>query len=316
MSEARTIGVLLMTYGSPESLDDMPAYLANVRGGRPAEPELVAEFRRRYELIGGSPLIPITKAQAVALQAELTRRHPEGPCFRAEVGMRFSAPSVSDGVAALADAGAERLVGIIMSPQYSPIIMSGYKLALQQAIEALDRPLPATVAEDWHRQPLFLRALAERVSEALAGVPSQARGEVKVLLTAHSMPKRVIEREPDYIGQLHETAAAVAELAGLSRDRWMFCYQSAGHTPEEWLKPDFADVMPELAAAGTLHVLIAPVQFLADHLEILYDIEIGAREQAEQHGIVFARTASLNTSPLFIGALADVVEEQLRRAQE
>ena len=134
-----------------------------------------------------------------------------------------------------------------------------------------------------------------------------------MLLTAHSMPKRVIDKEPNYINHLKETAAAVAELVGLSPERWMFCYQSAGHTPEEWLKPDFADIMPELKATGHSHVLIAPVQFLADHLEILYDIEIGAREQAETHGIQFARTESLNTSPLFIKALAAVVEETMGR---
>jgi len=128
------------------------------------------------------------------------------------------------------------------------------------------------------------------------------------------MPKRVVEREPDYIHNLKETAAAVAEQAGLAPDRWMFCYQSAGHTPEEWLKPDFADLMPELKMAGHTHVLIAPIQFLADHLEILYDIEIGAREQAEQYGIQFARTESLNTSPVFIRALAEVVKETLESA--
>jgi ferrochelatase len=146
------------------------------------------------------------------------------------------------------------------------------------------------------------------VQEALTRFPVDVRERVPVLLTAHSMPKRVVEREPDYIDDLKETAAAVAERAGLQSERWMFCYQSAGHTPEEWLKPDFADVMPELRRAGHRHVLIAPVQFLADHLEILYDIEIGAREQAERYGIEFARTESLNTSPLFIRALAEVVK--------
>ncbi len=150
-----------------------------------------------------------------------------------------------------------------------------------------------------------------RVQHALKRFPAEVRKRVPVLLTAHSMPKRVVEKEPDYIGSLKETAAAVADLAGLAPERWMFCYQSAGHTPEEWLKPDFADVMPQLKAAGHTHVLIAPIQFLADHLEILYDIEIGAREQAEAAGIVFARTESLNTSPLFIKALAAVVMETM-----
>ncbi len=306
-----TIGVLLMTYGSPATLDDIPVYMRNVRGGREPEEELVREFRRRYHLIGGSPLLRITREQAAALQEELNRRHPDGPRFQAGAGMRFAPPFIKDVVPEVA-AGADQLVGIIMSPQYSPIIMSGYVRTLQDAVANLHRDdLQLKIAGDWHLQPLFLQALAERVRQALDRFPPGVRERVPVLLTAHSMPKRVVENEPDYINHLKETATRVAEMVGLPPERWMFCYQSAGHTPEEWLKPDFADVMPELRAAGYTHVLIAPVQFLADHLEILYDIEIGAREQAERHGIVFARTASLNTAPLFIGALADVVEQQL-----
>lgn len=308
-----SMGVLLMTYGSPATLDDMPAYLRNVRGGREPEEELITEFRRRYELIGGSPLLPITRAQAAALQEELNAQHPEGPRFHVQAGMRFAPPFIADVVPEIA-AGADKLVGVIMSPQYSPIIMSGYVRTLQDAIADLDRPeLAYAIAEDWHMQPFFLQAVAERVRQALEKMPAEVRESVPVLLSAHSMPKRVVEREPNYIDSLKETAAAIAKLAGLADDRWSFCYQSAGHTPEEWLKPDFADVMPELKAAGHTHVLIAPVQFLADHLEILYDIEIGAREQAEEHGIVFARTESLNTSPLFIKALAEVVKETMAK---
>jgi protoporphyrin/coproporphyrin ferrochelatase len=171
--------------------------------------------------------------------------------------------------------------------------------------------LKLSIAEDWHLQPYFLQALAQRVQQALDRFPPDVRERVPVLLTAHSMPKRVVEKEPSYIDSLKETAAAIAKLVGLPEERWMFCYQSAGHTPEEWLKPDFADIMPELQQAGHTHVLIAPVQFLADHLEILYDIEIGARQQAEAHGIAFARIESLNTSPLFIKALAAVAKEAL-----
>jgi len=314
MNNTESIGVLLMTYGSPETLDDVRPYMTNVYGGREPDAALVDEFKRRYELIGGSPLVRITKEQAAALQEELRRRHPDGPTFHVEVGMRFFPPFVPEGIKALADKGVDRVVGIIMSPQYSPILMGGYLKAVDEALKNLERPLPMTVAGSWNEQPLFLEAIAERVREALGHVPVEARDDVQVLLSAHSMPKRVVETETGYIDQLKDTAARVAELAGLAPDRWGFCYQSAGHTPEEWLKPDFADVMPELAAAGRRQVLIAPVQFLADHLEILYDIEVGAREQAEEHGIAFMRTASLNTAPLFIAALADVVEEQL--AQE
>lgn len=311
MTTQEHIGVLLMTYGSPTTLDDIPVYIKHVYGGREASAEVIAEFRRRYHLIGGSPLLRITREQAAALQDELNARHPDGPAFHVGAGMRFAPPFIADVVPEVA-AGARKMIGLIMSPQYSPIIMSGYVRALEEAVAQLNRDdLTLSIVEDWHLQPLFLRALAERVREALDRFPPDVRERVPVLLTAHSMPKRVVENEPGYIDDLKETAAAIAQLAGLPPERWLFCYQSAGHTPEEWLKPDFADVMPELRAAGHTHVLIAPVQFLADHLEILYDIEIGARQQAEQHGIQFARIESLNTSPLFIQALAAVVEERL-----
>ncbi len=311
MTEKQHIGVMLMTYGSPATLDDIPTYLKHVYGGREASPEVIAEFRRRYGLIGGSPLLRITREQAAALEQELNAQHPGGSTFRAAAGMRFAPPFIADVLPELAS-GATQIVGIIMSPQYSPIIMGGYVKALQDAVARLQRDdLKLNIAGDWHLQPYFLQAVAQRVQEALETFPPGVRERVPVLLTAHSMPKRVVENEPGYINALKETAAAIARLVGLPPERWMFCYQSAGHTPEEWLKPDFADVMPELRAAGHTHVLIAPVQFLADHLEILYDIEIGAREQAERYGIQFARTQSLNTSPLFIKALAEVVKETM-----
>ncbi|MGH2516101.1 MAG: ferrochelatase, partial [Ktedonobacterales bacterium] len=315
MATPTRAGVLLMTYGSPATLDDIPAYLQSVRGGHPADDELIAEFRRRYALIGGSPLLRITREQAAALEDELNRMYPDGPRFNVTCGMRFAPPYIRDAATELAG-DVDTLVGIILSPQYSPLLMRGYVATLTEAVEALHREnLTLTIAGDWHLQPDFLAAVAQRVREALDHFPPEVRKRVPVLLTAHSMPLRVVEQEPDYITHLHETAERVAELAGLALDRWQFCYQSAGHTPEPWLKPDFADLMPKLRAAGHTHVLIAPVQFLADHLEILYDIEVGAREQAEMYGIQFARTESLNTMPLFIQALAGVVRETLVEAQ-
>jgi len=305
------ICVVLMTYGSPSTLEDIPEYLRNIRGGRQPDDALIAEFRRRYSLIGGSPLLRITNEQAAALEAELNGLK-DGRSYNVVAGMRFSPPLIADVVRRAAPKSGQ-VVGIIMSPQFSPIIMGGYVRALQEAVAALHRDgLSLKIAEDWHLQPLFIEALAQRLEEALARLPTKLRQQVPILMTAHSMPKRVVEKEPAYIEQLKETATAVAEFLGLSEARWMFCYQSAGHTPEEWLKPDFGDVMPKLREEGFGDVLIAPVQFLADHLEILYDIDIGAREQAEKAGIKFSRIESLNTSPLFIKALGAVVLDSLQ----
>jgi len=309
----KKIGVILMTYGSPGTLDfaTVHQYLKNVYGGREPEKADVAEFLRRYKLVGGSPLVKITQNQAAALQKELNAQKLMNYEFHAVAGMRFSDPFLTDVVKEeLSDM--DEIVGIIMSPQYSPIIMKGYIRELTEAVESLGRhDIKLRIAQDWHLQSYFLQAMAEKVKKAIDDLPEDVQKTVPVLFSAHSMPKRVIDKEPDYIDELKETAAEIAKLVGLPADRWMFCYQSAGHTPEEWLKPDFADVMPELEKAGQTHVIIAPVQFLADHLEILYDVGIGAREQAEEHGISFARTESLNTSPLFIKALAEVTKQQI-----
>jgi protoporphyrin/coproporphyrin ferrochelatase len=299
-------GVLLMTYGSPASLerDDVSAYLARVRGGREPEPELLDEFTRRYRVIGGSPLIEITRAQAAALGDSLG--------WPVEVGMRFSEPSIVAGLTSLAAAGVTDVAAIILSPQYSPLLMSGYARAIDGAREAMAAASPhVKIAEAWHDEPTFVDALARRIVAALEELPIDERGRVRILLTAHSLPRRVAEQEPGYLSQLRATAAAVAARAGLADDEWTFCWQSAGHEPGEWMKPDFADLMPEIAAAGGRAVLVAPVQFLADHLEILYDVDVGAREQAERSGVTFHRIESLNVDPGLIDTLAEVARRTL-----
>src|SRR5215475_2706814 len=175
MTDKTRVGVILLTYGSPETLDDMPQYLANVHGGRPVDQELIDEFRRRYELIGGSPLVRITREQAAALERELNRRHPDGPAFLATVGMRFAPPLIADAVQAIG-LESDELVGVIMSPQYSPIIMSGYNKAFDAAVAELGRSdLRATVAGDWHLQPEFIEALTQRVQDALDRLPADVR---------------------------------------------------------------------------------------------------------------------------------------------
>jgi protoporphyrin/coproporphyrin ferrochelatase len=294
-------GVLLMTYGSPAGLEreDISAYLARVRGGREPDPELVDEFTRRYRVIGGSPLIEITRRQAEGLANALG--------WPVEVGMRFSEPTIRAGLAALGERGVTTVAGIVLSPQYSPLLMSGYARAIDEARPELGDSAPATtVAGAWHDEPAFVDALAGRLIEALARLPADERTAVSVLMTAHSLPRRVADQEPDYLAQLRSTAEAIAVSAGLSDRDWAFCWQSAGHEPGEWMKPDFADLMPDIAASGGRAVVVVPVQFLADHLEILYDVEIGAREQAEACGLAFHRIDSLNADPGLIAALAAV----------
>jgi ferrochelatase len=300
MSEPR-LGVLLMTYGSPaDDLHDIAEYLAAVRGGRPAPDDVVDEFRRRYQVIGGSPLIPLTRAQAAAVEERL---RADGVDAAAAVGMRFSEPSIVAGLRELADLGCTTVSAIVMSPQYSELLMAGYRRALDAAVDEVGAGAPSVqLAPAWYREPGFVQAVAERIREGLLSLPEGA----PVLLTAHSLPRRVAEAEPAYLDQLRETAESVADAAGLARDRWQFCWQSAGHEPGEWMKPDFSDLLPALRDAGHAAVLVAPIQFLSDHLEILYDVDIGAREQAEAAGMAFARIESLNVSPTFIGALASV----------
>ena len=302
-------GVLLMTFGSAQTAGEVPAYLRSVRGGGDPDPAVVAEFQRRYELVGWSPLVRITLEQGEALQRALDESHGAGR-FAVAVGMLHSDPRIDEAVRSLARAGVGRLIGIVLSPQYSPIIMGGYDRALAAAA---DRELPGVevrVAGPWHTAPGFVDELAGRVRQALERLAEPDR--VPIIFTAHSLPRAVVDRDLDYIDQLVETIELVAAGAGLAPERWQFAYQSAGHTPEEWLKPDLKDLLPGLRDAGHDDVLVVPVQFLADHLEILYDIDVAAREEAEEAGLRFHRIELPNTSPVFIRALAEVVEREER----
>ncbi len=308
MIESEGAGVLLMTYGSPASLEreDVRVYLARVRGGREPSADLVDEFTRRYRVIGGSPLIEITRMQAAALSNVLG--------WPVRVGMRFSEPTILAALTAFAEAGIDRVAGIILSPQYSPLLMRGYLDAIEAASAALGPDGPTvSIADAWYRAPDFIDALAGRIRRALATLSAGELAATHVLLTAHSLPRRVADEEPDYLMQLRSTAESVASSAGLMDGQWTFCWQSAGHEPGEWMRPDFADLMPKLAPAGCRSVLIAPVQFLSDHLEVLYDVDIGAREQAERHGLAFHRIESLNASPPLVDALAAVARRALAR---
>jgi ferrochelatase len=291
-----------MTFGSAETSAGVPTYLRSVRGGSDPTPEVVAEFERRYDLIGRSPLFDITDDQAETLQRLLEAEYGVGK-FRVEVGMLHSVPRIADAVAKLA-ATCDEVVGIIMAPQYSEQIMSGYPAALNAA--GTEHGVAVRIARPWYMLKSFHSAVAAKVTAALA----EMKGDAPVVFTAHSLPRRVVDRDPGYLDCLRETAQSIATCCDLPDDRWQFAYQSAGHTPEEWLRPDFTELLPALRDAGHKQVLVVPTQFVADHLEVLYDIDIAGAHEAAELGMEMKRSAMLNASPRFIRALADVVARE------
>ncbi len=302
------LGVVLATFGSAVTADDVPAYLTSVRGGREVPADLIDEFRRRYDLIGRSPLIDITAEQGRELQAALDAESGSRDAVVVP-GMLHSEPTLAAALDTVHAEGARRIVVVVLAPQYSPIILAGYERAVT-AWSAAHPDADVHIAGAWHLIPEWIGALAERVSEALARLDPAVRDSIPVIFTAHSLPRPVVDRDPGYITQLRDTANAVARALRLDATRWSFAYQSAGHTPEEWLTPDVKDLFPGFRDAGVTEVLIVPLQFLADHLEILYDIDIAAREEAEEAGITMHRIALPNTQPAFIRALAAVVERE------
>jgi ferrochelatase len=305
------LGVVLATFGSAVTADDVPAYLTSVRGGREVPPDLIEEFQRRYNLIGRSPLVDVTLDQARELQSLLDSE--SGDDSMVVAGMLHSEPSLTGALDAVHAGGAARIVVVVLAPQYSPIILAGYERAV--ATWSAEHPdVDIHIARAWHLIPEWIGTLAARVAEALANLDPQVRDTIPIIFTAHSLPRAVVDRDPGYITQLRDTALAVAHALNLDAARWSFAYQSAGHTPEEWLSPDVKDLFPGLRDAGVTEVLIVPLQFLADHLEILYDIDIAAREEAISAGITMHRIALSNTQPTFIRALAAVVAREREKA--
>ncbi len=264
----------------------MRPYLEDVRGGRPVSDEAVEELAERYRRIGGrSPLDDVTEAQRSALEQELGT-----PVF---VGMKHWRPRISEAVEAALAAGATRIVGLVLAPHYSRLSIGGYRERLEEALA--DRA-ELVLVESWHDEPAFVDVLADRV-----------RGtDAWVVFTAHSLPERILADGDPYREQLLETSRLVAERAGLGR--WSFAFQSASSTGEPWLGPDVLEELERLRAEGVDKVLVAPVGFVSDHLEILWDLDIEAREKAQELGLELARIESLNDDPAFVRALADVVE--------
>ncbi|HZD64523.1 MAG TPA: ferrochelatase [Acidimicrobiales bacterium] len=301
-NHSRPTGVLVMAYGTPAGPDQVEAYYTHVRGGRPPSPELLADLQARYRAIGGSsPLAERTQAQARALGLALDQARPGA--FRVAVGTKHAPPFIEDGVAALADAGVGRTVALVLAPHYSALSVGGY---LERAREAARRHrIDLIEVRSWHLAPGLLEALSGRLSVAIEGLAPAVRQHAEVLVTAHSLPTRILDLDDPYPDQLRATAEAVCALAGVRR--WRLAWQSAGRTPEPWLGPDVVEVIRRLPEEGAAAVVVCPAGFTSDHLEILYDLDIEARRAAEEAGLTLVRTASLNDDPTFVATLAQVV---------
>lgn len=295
-----TDAVLLMAYGSPDRLDQVEAYYTDIRRGSPPPPHLLEELLGRYRAIGGgSPLSRIVEEQRAAVEAELAAR---GLPVRVYAGMRHIAPRIGDIVKGMASDGVTRFVAIALAPQASSNA-AGYRRAVDTALAELGGAAPTVeYVASWHDQPRFIEALAQTTREALARFEDP--GGVRVMFTAHSLPARVLADGDPYPSELAATAALVARSLGL--EAYEFSFQSAGRTGEPWLGPDILEEIRRLAAEGVTGLVIRPVGFVADHLEVLYDIDIEAQGVARGVGIRLERARSMNTDPIFIAGLADI----------
>ena len=283
--------VVLMAYGSPERIDDVPAYYSDIRGGRPIRPELLEELTDRYRRLGiedRNPLNEITERTRAALEQELGL-----PVF---TGMKHWTPRIGDAVETALAGGAETIVGLVLAPHYSRMSIGGYRAQVE---EALDARAELLFVERWHDEP----ALVELWAERLRGT------QAHVVFTAHSLPARILDEGDPYQAQLLETATAIAQAAGLSE--WSFSFQSESATGEPWLGPDILDHLEALHAQGTTNVLVAPIGFVADHLEIRWDLDTEAREKAEELGLRLERAGMPNDDPAFVAVLVGIVRKAL-----
>jgi ferrochelatase len=298
--------VLLMAYGSPDTLDQVEAYYTDIRRGSPPPPHLLEELLVRYRAIGGgSPLSRIVERQRRALETELAGR---GTPIRVYAGMRHIAPRIGTVVEAMAADGVTRFVAIALAPQRSSN-GSGYRRAVDAALAGLGTTAPSYVfVESWHDEARFIEALATVTREALERFPDPSAPTV--MFSAHSLPARVVSAGDRYPDELARTAALVAERLGLAS--YTFAFQSAGRTDEPWLGPDILAEIRRLAADGVTELVVSPVGFVAQHLEVLYDIDIEARGVARAAGIRLERPRSLDDDPTFIAGLADIAGRVLQ----
>lgn len=296
-------GVLVMAYGTPRSLEKVESYYTDIRGGRPPTPEQLDDLVGRYRAIGGhSPLLEITQAQAAGIEERLGG-------VKAFLGQKHAAPFIADAATRMRDAGITRAAGIVLAPHYSFMSVGDYERRARSAFAETGWDGTFSMVTSWHLEPGYIELLVERVTAALDRLPEGTGAEAVVVFSAHSLPDRIVDRGDPYPDQLRETAEAVAGKLGSVR--WQIGWQSAGRTDEPWLGPDILEVIRSLAASGAPAVVVCPCGFVADHLEVLYDVDIEAQAVAEEVGISLERTAAPNDDPAFLDILAGVVRRAL-----
>jgi ferrochelatase len=289
-----------MAYGTPRTREEIEPYYTDIRRGRPPTPELLADLVRRYDAIGGiSPLAALTEAQRSALAAALERRAPGR--FEVVLGLKHAHPMIEETGAELVKQGVKRAVGLVLAPHYSSYSIGQYLDRLRSSVEASGCDVQGI--ESWASNPAYVGFLAADIRARLANLPEGTR----VLFTAHSLPERIIAAGDPYPTELRTTATWVAAAANLAPGSWEIAYQSAGRTPEPWLGPDILATIDRLVDEGVPGVLVCPCGFVADHLEVLYDLDIEAAQHAASRGIAFDRTASMNDNAAVIDSLAERV---------
>jgi protoporphyrin/coproporphyrin ferrochelatase len=302
-------GVLVMAHGTPASPAGIQSFYIAIRHGRPPPPELLDQLVRRYQAIGGtSPLTERTRAQIGGLSSALEAVAPGR--FVVGYGAKYASPTIEEGMATLVGAGVDRVVGLVLTPHQSSLGSDEYLRRARQASESAPHPLAFTAVPSWHRAPGLAELLADRVRVVLAALDDDDARQVAVFFTAHSLPQRVVAEGDPYPDQVGESASDIAGLAGLddmAAVSWGVAWQSAGRTDEPWIGPDLLGEMARVIDAGATSVVVCPVGFVSDHLEILYDLDIEAAAMASSLGVAFARTPSLNDDPLFTALLAQVV---------
>jgi ferrochelatase len=295
-----------MAYGGPDTLADVPDFLRDIRHGRPTSPELVEEITENYRKIGGrSPLLDLTRRQAAALESQLNIAATNGTRYQTYLGMRHWTPWIKDAVTQMASDGIRHAVAMVLAPHYSSMSIAKYFEKLDVALDEQGHPFTYTPITSYHDHPLYIQALANRVVAGLADMPP----DTLVIFSAHSLPIRILEAGDPYDQQLRASARLIAAKVGLPDERWTFSYQSAGRSPEPWLGPQLQDYVVTLAEKGYKNLLSVPIGFVADHVEILYDIDILAQGVAQSLGVRLVRVPSLNDDPVFIAALADLVRQ-------